>query len=704
MLSFIVLGDGPCTAKSFRPHEDETQWWARRDALVRIIAAACYLGSHVANPVTRDLTLFFHNGQQNEHTTSADGERLITAVAVLRPLALSQEVAIPNECNLLRVLRTAFSKAEKTPSSLFQQLADENNKSSTASVLCSTTLWKEKLFQEQVGTGGSSSGSGQNKGKSLKHLQISGMDKKELLAHLQACCPLDFLRQHRLNGHEKLILKKVNKAQLESVWTAWNDEFDKLSTGLKNNIPTENGNVPKESDDFQYLLQSFLVLLALKKQQTQTNSAVGNKRKLDNTNNNLTILLLHEDYPHELPVYGAVNDMNDEEETKQHDVICILGGVRDATDAEITALLTAADRLNIPVVGANLGRTAEFTSKIISTLCGHAIAGRAIPAIRKMPYITLQSGAILKKLPSLRSNTWDGYAAKSRVVDAPTNVQSDSIKQDMMVIVKLPFQREMLTTAIDQRDKIHPLIQLFVTTMWKSRMASEDANGETQGLGVDSTLILVFEGDVVVRFERKDVAEKIAASHMAAPSEFQVLTMMIELIQNSSNIISTKKLQKYESTNILEQVLFNSLPSKLDKEERKTFLKQSLVFFPSNIRPLSKGAKNVQPPTQGALSSIADKIYAEMCGCGSTLQSSAKSYTYFVMFDLTRPLGQPTDLRLSEVLYTWRYKDRDYEESKLNKLQQRIVTSAILNLQQCPPSLGIVMLQQWTYHLRLHML
>ena len=43
-------------------------------------------------------------------------------------------------------------------------------------------------------------------------------------------------------------------------------------------------------------------------------------------------------------------------------VICAMGAVRDARENEVRAMMEAAVALGMHCVGANLGRTADFTS------------------------------------------------------------------------------------------------------------------------------------------------------------------------------------------------------------------------------------------------------------------------------------------------------------------------------------------------------
>ena len=47
----ICSGDGS-NSKSYRPNRDESQWWGRRDALVRCVSASLFGGTNNGQNVT----------------------------------------------------------------------------------------------------------------------------------------------------------------------------------------------------------------------------------------------------------------------------------------------------------------------------------------------------------------------------------------------------------------------------------------------------------------------------------------------------------------------------------------------------------------------------------------------------------------------------------------------------------------------------
>jgi hypothetical protein len=87
--------------------------------------------------------------------------------------------------------------------------------------------------------------------------------------------------------------------------------------------------------------------------------------------------------------------------------------VRDLTQAEEHAVVAACARQRVRCVGCNLGRTAEFTSKIILAIHGHrmnARLGRAASALAAMS----ANGCLTKQRPArLGGVTWDGKRKRS---------------------------------------------------------------------------------------------------------------------------------------------------------------------------------------------------------------------------------------------------------------------------------------------------
>jgi len=119
---------------------------------------------------------------------------------------------------------------------------------------------------------------------------------------------------------------------------------------------------------------------------------------------------------------------------KSHPVICAMGAVRDASDEEVCALIEAALSLNMRCVGANLGRTAEFTSKIVTALVTHAREHRLYTAISALPAITTikRGGAVssgVAKLAPQRAGAWSWDGASNKLSKLETQPDAEAQAQ-----------------------------------------------------------------------------------------------------------------------------------------------------------------------------------------------------------------------------------------------------------------------------------
>jgi len=447
--------------------------------------------------------------------------------------------------------------------------------------------------------------------------------------------PLEFLRTHRLNGSEALVLKKTNQKTLQAAYEAW----------IK--IKSEGGGDAAGDGGGGGKIQ-------------QTFSSVLKKAMRGSPSNRVAVLLLHEDYPHELPVYH-LNNRNAEagnpgSEGEFDRVICVIGAVRDATQEEERAVIAAAKQLGIRVIGANLGRVAEFTSKIIASLSAHAACRQLGPSLSELLRLSgeCDGASSLVKLPPARAGgwTWDGNSnkmiqdripieAKVFVGSLPPRITDGSLRklfskygeicrhgQDIHMmppgasgmlcafvkmantaqataaveainekfkfaeeddhpvtaqtrfeekapkatvgdteakegkvgkasfaphdeddaaskesqlhlhfVAWLPFPASQLTPDVARRNEMHIAVALVVNALWRSRLGSEaQAGEEAMGKGpVIPELTLVFSDAVFLKVTQHSLAVSMASRHQAAPSEFQVLTTLVALLEERGN-------------------------------------------------------------------------------------------------------------------------------------------------------------------------
>lgn len=211
-------------------------------------------------------------------------------------------------------------------------------------------------------------------GKSGKDVTDSceTFDKRFILRTMQKQCSIEFLRKHFLNGSEDLVLKKRNKASILSAYDEWRNmknvtnskesESDDECTaqegegvnGSCNDTSSISGGSSSSSSSSSgsRLVDTFTVLY----NRSKSSSALCSRT---------TVLLLHEDYPEELPIFTTINSSkaskrkydtlktkdhlfsdsdvivkcNNDNYNDSHRVICVLGAVRDASDVEVEAAI-----------------------------------------------------------------------------------------------------------------------------------------------------------------------------------------------------------------------------------------------------------------------------------------------------------------------------------------------------------------------------
>ena len=174
-LKVVLLCKGRgADAASYRPNRDESQWWSRRDALVRCVTA--FLFGPSTKDCKKELVLLFDDDLARIHMTVEEDSDVI-----------------PSEQAIV---------------SLWKQAAQQLNKPLISRGLtCHIVM--DPLLQQDTASSASSS-------------LPTGMDsKRHVLEYLQKKCAIDFLRSHGLNSSASVILRKTNKKALMDVWNEW---------------------------------------------------------------------------------------------------------------------------------------------------------------------------------------------------------------------------------------------------------------------------------------------------------------------------------------------------------------------------------------------------------------------------------------------------------------------------------------------------
>lgn len=779
MLSFIFLADGPCADTSWRPNEDKAQWWSRRDALVRILSASTWLSNGLPNGEVGDACFLFENQTGAVLGSNQTDDQFCRPILMHNVEQLASTVPVPTEKNLIKLWKDVFSGVTK------QRRGGPEHKVTSSVVSCSLYPWRDMLLQVV----GSASGSPEN-GSALVSMDTGNMDKRELLKLLQTHCPVEFLRKHGLNGSESLILKKKNKDAMTIAFEDWR------ACGQSSAVSPTEAQKPITTR-YLKLLDTCKVLLEgiVSRAEARFRGTSNCKEPLRGVQPfRATLLLLHEDYPHELPVFtDRVTDRCTKDKDKP--IICAMGAVRDATDEEVAALIEAARSLNIRCVGANLGRTAEFTSKIVAALVAHSIAGQLHSAVGLLSTISEagQSAAIgalvtgpsdshaivtggVQKLAPQRHGawSWDGQSNKRKRDTSVQLTPADAhpskrgnISQStqsaacastthpvksvhhMHIVAWLPITVAEVTDALERRETMVGLVQLIVTSLWRSRLASEaahdaaeaDANNAAESAKVVPVLHLVFRDHQLATLTQSRLAIAMANQHMAAPSEYQVLQMLLFCLKDP-DVLTTTHMDSHElegspsgsrssasAEQELQAIMSRVLPAGLRKSERKalrvveltdtsdvcgvTVVASAGSMFGKTqvIRSESVAAAEGHAPEN----SIAMHAYRGKCSCETTDLDNAVQGAHVVllinrMLHSTGSFGDTVSgiLPLHRCIYTHTYPDKELPEgSKLvKKMSNMVFVGRLFNggqsaARRTAPSIAVTVLQHFAYHDRL---
>jgi hypothetical protein len=164
---------------SYQPLRDESQWWNRRDALVRCVISFLYGPQNRLKHEARQLILR-HDDDEAVTTMLPSDSVLYTDI---------NEDWCPREENIVSLWKAA---AKDSPNSIDMH-----------GLTCSIVKPASKS-------------------QSLTVAEVSQLENKRLiLEHLQQNCSIDFLRTHRLNSSIEVVLRKTNKKALVQLWHEW---------------------------------------------------------------------------------------------------------------------------------------------------------------------------------------------------------------------------------------------------------------------------------------------------------------------------------------------------------------------------------------------------------------------------------------------------------------------------------------------------
>ena len=822
MLSFIFLCDGPSDSHSFRPENDSSAWWGRRDSLTRICNLSLFAGSP---NVCSDICFLFAPQEGKKEEGKKRKLMAISDSSISKGGADDFERNVEKEYSAMIMRGGVDSLLSRKPTernltSIWKEACLSSSSSSSAALKTQSNTQKEGKFAQKgfsFGLSSSSSNSGSNNTKAsnpnqassssgsitlfprnagefvlyvrrpseeallLPHNKVntsssssssssshtarqaiadSSLDKRKMLAYLQATCPIPFLKEVGLLGKPDLVLKKKNRADVMKAHQLWQQQ----ETGTGGNATNATASDPSLAVHKSRLQLAFEVLFSRRIRTARAEAEALSKKDGKRRNVRCSILVLHEDCEEELPVFGGIekntssDKSQEEEEEEVHIVFAVLGAVRDAEAWELAACGHAAKAVGASMSGAHLGQTVEFTSKISAALCGHELVGRLGPAMK-----ALQSGAgagrglVTRDKDKSDSGDTSHLSTLTPSISVPVPIPVLRMHFCVWLDIDVAAVLHEGSLGMDRRERMLPLIQCVVCCLWRSRLvrdlgkekekdkekdklkgkekgekdkdegeeAEEESAGGGRG-GIEPLLHFVFTCGRTATVTREGVALKMAELHWAAPTELQVLTAVREVLllqQQEEEDESGNDKKKNESEKGLLKRLMKRWGDKgaavldvtglcgdgdIDGEDGGGIPCTDIdIDINIDSDSDSKSETNSGP-------SIADRVYAEMCLCGGANKGQEKVNQVKLeksMYFLLRPpgsrAGRAKDNVTSRPLKRGVNRARLFPTSTSTSIKNKDISTHTRGgrgrgvnreVNNVTPAYAITMLQHWAGH------
>ena len=549
-------GNGADVA-SYRPRRDDSQWWNRRDALVRCVASFLF-GPRGVRQQKRELVLLYDGDHCRVHmTTTLDDDDDYETVAISAETRASRRDhhrIVPSEHVIIALWKEAIGKALLNVS--------QSNRSKTEPVVVQRgELHCWVVLSSTPVVSSSNDGNDRNHhcnstSNDARRRMIQDWSKRQLLEYLQKECSMDFLREHKLNSNPAVLLRKTNRGALTKVYHHW---LKTPSTTNNNPILDNKTTIQHPPPSQKKLLQSIFeqLLEVPNTQQEKNNNSLSCSSFIAAT--------LHESSDGELPCFGPYCDNGNS--SRATNLCLFLGAVRDMIPIEYEALAAACRSTNsttnrIPLVQVRLGSVPEFTSKILSVVAFHHSQGKLGPAMQRL--VKEQKEKTRRQHDNDKKQ--DNGASKDDTTatryhknhNSPQNV-SLMTTPELHILGLVPLRSDQVVMDLDQRDRtLWCIVRVLVSSLWRSRFAASSSQRTHNPL--NNVVTLVFLDGTYITLRQKEWVSSLAEQHQAAPSEYQVLKALIERIQECKSVSSksTPVIWEQRVPLILDQLLVAS--------------------------------------------------------------------------------------------------------------------------------------------------
>ena len=488
-LRVVLLCKGRGADKtSYRPRSDESQWWGRRDALVRCVASFLFGANNREGDTTKtrkELVLLFDEDLSRLHMTIDTG--------------VDNSGAFPKEETIVKLWKQAAQNLRK----------EVDYKRMRCIIHMDPTLSFVPTSSSTETPNRTKAGSTAAKSSSIDKIDT----KREVLEYMQKHCSLEFLRKQKINSHPEVVLRKTNRKALLKIWETWMKQMHASSVmtegkGTNNDDDENSHNSRRLKSIYKELLQFPQETTTLRSSHSSSSISKTDKQKI---------------------IAGTLHESSEEfpcfrfrpEETiagESYNICLFLGAVRDMTSHEQILLEEVCESSKTPFVGVRFGTVPEFTSKILSVLVFHH-SNRVL-------------GISMKRLLDKKSKTED------HSLSMPIEHQQQSTC--LNIICTVPKASKEISVRIEERDQTYwRLVRVIVCSLWRSKLVSSKSQ-----ISHTNMLHLVFDDGVVVALKEREFVEKLASQHQAAPSEFQILTALVQEIERQSKLQAPPPLSK----------------------------------------------------------------------------------------------------------------------------------------------------------------
>ena len=398
--------------------------------------------------------------------------------------------------------------------------------------------------------------------------------KREAVVALQRSCPVEYLREHRLNVSCDVALRKFNVVKLRKVWDDYGGGGPStaaagggggcaVARGVNERRGDGGGDARgegAEDDDEGWrdrIERTFRAILSSRAKGQGNDDGGVMANNCDDRPTRVMAAYLHESCDAELPCWGwdrhGADNIDDDDDAVE-EVFLFLGAVRDMTESENRALSRACIALELPLVPCRLSPVPEFTSKILSVVGYHyfrrVLGGGLVELWRRRHYRLSREMNSVTSLP-------------------PTYPQSNN--RTIHAIALVPMGSRSLSADPLRRNRVMwCMVRLCVCSLWRSRLASDASSSPSSSSSsspeaLNNLLTFLFEDGVGITLSQKEFTSSMAGKHRAAPSERQILE---ELCDRRDALTSMPDGNGVKQS--CKDILSSSMPSSGD-DNRDTF-------------------------------------------------------------------------------------------------------------------------------------